>query len=66
MAGRAPLFSGSTVTFTNTFELVDTDQISNEYNDIINGKSVSYKITGQVTVESAWTLITRDFESTFG
>jgi len=66
MAGRAPLFSGSTVTFTNTFELVDTDQISNEYKDIINGQPVSYKVTGQVTVESAWTLITRDFESTFG
>ena len=66
MAGRAPLFAGSTVTFTNTFELVDTDQISNEYKDITNGQPVSYKVTGQVTVESAWTLITKDFESTFG
>ncbi|MBI1828184.1 MAG: hypothetical protein HYR87_01705 [Thaumarchaeota archaeon] len=66
MAGRAPLFPSSTVTFTNTFELVDTDQISNEYQSIINGQPVSYKVTGQVTVESAWTLITRDFESTFG
>lgn len=66
MAGRAPLFSGSTVTFTNTFELVNTDQISNEYNEIVNGQSVSYKVTGQITVESAWTLITKDFESTLG
>lgn len=66
MAGRAPLFPSSTVTLTNTFELVNTDQISNEYQSIINGKPVSYKVTGQVTVESAWTLITRDFESTFG
>ena len=66
MAGRAPLFSGSTVTFTNTFELVNTDQISNEYKDIINGQPVSYKVTGQVTIESAWTLVTKDFESTFG
>jgi LEA14-like dessication related protein len=66
MAGRAPLFSGSTVTFTNTFELVDTSQISDEYKDITGGQSVSYKVTGQMTVESAWTLITKDFESTFG
>jgi len=66
MAGRAPLFPSSTVTLTNTFDLVNTDQISNEYLDVINGKHVSYKVTGQVTVESAWTLITKDFESTFG
>jgi len=66
MAGRAPLFPGSIVTLTNTFVLVNTDKISNEYQAIINGQPVSYKVTGQVTVESAWTLITRDFESTFG
>ena len=65
MAGRAPLFPDSTVTFTNTFELVDTDQISSEYKDIIDGKPVSYKVTGQVTVESAWTLITRDYTKFF-
>ncbi len=66
MAGRAPLFPGSTVKLTNTFQLVDTDKISNEYQSIINGQPVSYKVSGQVTVESAWTLITRDFESTLG
>jgi hypothetical protein len=66
MAGRAPLFSGSTVTLTNTFELVDTDKISNEYQAITSNQPVSYKVTGQVTVESAWTLITKDFESMLG
>ena len=66
MAGRAPLFPSSTVKLTNTFQLVDTDKISNEYQSIINGQPVSYKVSGQVTVESAWTLITRDFESTLG
>ena len=66
MAGRAPLFSGSTVTLTNTFELVDTDKISNEYQAITSNQPVSYKVTGQVTIESAWTLITKDFESMFG
>ena len=66
MAGRAPLFSGSTVTLTNTFELVNTDKISNEYQAITSNQPISYKVTGQVTIESAWTLITKDFESTFG
>jgi len=66
MAGRAPLFSGSTVTLTNTFELVDTDKISNEYQAITSNQPVSYKVTGQVTVESAWTIITKDFESMLG
>jgi LEA14-like dessication related protein len=66
MAGRAPLFPDSTITLTNTFNLIYTDKISNEYQAIINGQPVSYKATGQITVESAWTLITKDFESTFG
>jgi hypothetical protein len=66
MAGRAPLFPDSTVKFTNTFELVYTDQISNEYQSIVTGQPISYKVKGQVTVESAWTLITRDFNSTLG
>ncbi len=66
MAGRAPLFPGSTVKLTNTFVLVDTDKISNEYQSITNGQPVSYKVAGQATIESAWTLITKDFESTLG
>jgi LEA14-like dessication related protein len=66
MAGRAPLFPNSTVTLTSTFQLVDTDKISSEYQAITTGQPVSYKVTGQATVESAWTLITKDFESTFG
>jgi len=66
MAGRAPLFSGSTVTLTNTFELVDTDKISNEYQAITSNQPVSYKVAGQVTIESAWTLIIKDFESMLG
>jgi len=45
---------------------VDTEQISNQYKAITTGQQVSYKVTGQVTVESAWTLITRDFQSTLG
>ena len=66
MTGRAPLFSGSTTTLTNTFELVNTDKISNEYQSITNNQPVSYKVTGQVTIESAWTLITKDFTSILG
>jgi len=66
MAGRAPLFPDSTITLTNTFNLIYTDKISDEYQAITSGQPVSYKATGQITVESAWTLITKDFESTFG
>ncbi len=63
MVGRAPLFPNSTVTLTNTFQLVDTDNISNEYDAITSGQHLSYKLTGQVTIESAWTLVTKDIQS---
>jgi len=66
MAGRAALFANSNVTLTDTFALVDTEQISGAYESIISGKQPSYKVTGQVTVESSLTLITKDFESSLG
>ena len=66
MAGRPALFSGGNVTLTNTFELVDTSNISDVYDSIIKGESVAYEAKGQVTVESTLTLITKDFDLKLG
>ncbi|TLX83995.1 MAG: hypothetical protein E6K98_03680 [Thaumarchaeota archaeon] len=66
MAGRPALFPSGNVTLVDKFELVNTDKITNEYDAITAGQAVKYEAKGQATVESAWTLITKDFDLTLG
>lgn len=66
MAGRPALFPGGNITVTDKFSLVDTGNISDVYNSIINGSYVKYESKGQVTVQSTLTEITKDFDSVLG
>ena len=66
MAGRPALFPGGNTTITHTFNLIDSDSISDVYNSIIKGESVKYEAKGQVTIESTLTLITKDFDLFLG
>jgi hypothetical protein len=66
MAGRPALFPGGNTTVTDTFQLVDSSNISDIYNSIIKGDSVKYESKGQVTIESTLTLITKDFDLFLG
>lgn len=65
MTGRVAFYPNATIPLTNTFQLVDTDKISDEYSSVINGGQVKYTAKGQITAESTWTSITKDFESSF-
>ncbi len=64
MAGRPALFPSGNVTLVDKFALVNTDRNANEYGAITGGQTVKYEAKGQVTVESAWTLVTKDFDLT--
>lgn len=65
-AGRPILFANNNATLPNTFDLVNTDSIANEYTDIMNGQPEKYEIKGQVTIQSFLTEITKDFDVTLG
>lgn len=64
MTGRAAFYPGQSIEIPSTLNLVYTDQVADVYSAIINGEHVSYKITGQVSVESAWSIVEKQFEST--
>ena len=64
--GRPALFPGGNTTVTDTFQLIDSDNISDVYNSIVKGESVKYESKGQVTIESTLTLITKDFDVYLG
>lgn len=66
LPGRALIYPGQPVLLTNTFDFVDTDRVANEYLSITKGEQVSYTTTGTLTVESAWTLLDKNFESSLG
>lgn len=64
MTGRAAFYPGQSIELTSIFNLVYTDQIADTYSSIVNGEHVAYKTTGQVSVESAWSIVEKQFEST--
>ncbi|MDE1769363.1 MAG: hypothetical protein KGI28_02260 [Thaumarchaeota archaeon] len=65
-AGRPELFANDNATIPDTFDLVSSDSIANEYSAIVNNQPVKYEIKGQATIESFLTAITKDFDVTLG
>ena len=64
MTGRAAFYPGQSIEISSVLNLVYTDQIADAYSAIVNGEHVSYKATGQVSVESAWSIVEKHFETT--
>ena len=65
-AGRPILFANNNATLPNTFDLVNSESIANEYSTIVNNQPVKYEVKGQVTIQSFLTAITKDFDVTLG
>jgi hypothetical protein len=63
MPGRAAFYPGAEVPLKSVFQLVQSADNVPEFNSITTGEYVSYKIKGVITVETAWALIEKEFES---
>ena len=63
MPGRAAFYPGAEIPLKNFFNLVKSDLNSDVYQMIVDGESVQYSVEGNITVETAWALIEKDFES---
>ncbi len=63
MPGRAAFYPGSEIPLKNTFHLILRDVNAPEYQAITNGEQVQYSVEGVVTVETAWSLIEKEFQS---
>ena len=66
MPGRAAFYPGSEIPLKNIFQLILSDTNAPEYQSIIEGESVQYSVKGIVTVETAWSLVEKEFESSLG
>ncbi len=63
MPGRAAFYPGAEIPLKNFFNLVKSESNSDVYQMIVDGNSVQYSVEGIITVETAWALIEKDFES---
>ena len=66
MPGRAAFYPGSEIPLKNIFQLISTESNAAEYKSIIEGESLQYSVKGIVTVETAWSLVEKEFESSIG
>ena len=66
MPGRAAFYPGSEIPLKNIFQLVLSETNAPEYQSIIEGEPVQYTVEGIVTVETAWSLVEKEFENTLG
>ena len=66
MPGRAAFYPGSEIPLKNIFQLILTETNAPEYRSIVEGESLQYTAKGIVTVETAWSLVEKDFESSIG
>ena len=63
MPGR-PIFStGTSIPLDTNFELHKSEISNDVYDAILNDEISGFKTDGQVTIESAWSIIEKDFES---
>ena len=63
MTGRAPFYPGAEIPLDGYLKIFLTESNSDEYLAIVNGEYVEFSVKGQYTIETAWQLIEKEFES---
>ena len=63
MPGRAAFYPGAEIPLKNFFNLIKSETNADVYQIIADGNSVQYSVEGNITVETAWALIEKDFQS---
>ena len=63
MPGRAAFYPDTEIPLKNKFSFVLTDVNETVYDKIVTGQSVEYSAKGMVTVESAWSIVEMNFDT---
>ena len=63
MPGRAAFYSGAEIPLDTYMTLVQSVDNKSIYDSIVTGKSVEYTANGVITVESAWSIVEKEFWS---
>ena len=63
MPGRAAFYPDTEIPLNSKFSFVLTDVNETVYEKIVTGQSVQYSAKGMVTVESAWSIVEMNFDT---
>ncbi|MFQ5573263.1 MAG: hypothetical protein ACE5EJ_03325 [Nitrosopumilaceae archaeon] len=63
MPGRAPFYPGAEIPLKNFFQLFRSEANSDIYQTIVNGENIEFSAKGILTVETAWSLVEKEFQS---
>jgi LEA14-like dessication related protein len=63
MPGRAAFYPGTEIPLDSKFSFVLTDVNETVYKKIVTGQSVQYSAKGMVSVESAWSIVEMNFDT---
>ena len=63
MPGRAAFYPDAEIPLKNKMTIVMSEMSQTVYNKIVSGQIVQYSATGQMTVESAWSIVELDFDT---
>ena len=63
MPGRAVFYPDAEIPLKNTFILIKSDLNSETYQAVLDGKINSFSAEGSITVETSWSLIEKEFET---
>jgi hypothetical protein len=63
MPGRAIFSPGAEIPLKSFLDLARTEANSDVYQMIVDGDSIQYRVEGNITIETAWALIEKDFQS---
>jgi len=63
MPGRAAFYPGAEIALTNTIQVELSDENAQGYNAIVSGESSKFSAEGTITVETAWSIIEKEFQT---
>ena len=63
MPGRAAFYPDAEIPLKNKLTIVMSDMNETVYKKIVSGQVIQYAATGQMTVESAWSIVELDFDT---
>ena len=63
MPGRAAFYPDAEIPLKNKLTIVMSEMSETVYNKIVSGQAVQYTATGQMTVESAWSIVELNFDT---
>jgi hypothetical protein len=63
LPGRAAFYPDAEIALPSNFQIIRSDANSDVYDAIVNGEPVKFSAKGKMVVESAWSLVEKQFDT---